>query len=231
MKRIEAIATVCGQELLLYEYHSTGREPGHSQDRLTLHFVLLPSHQKVVMHFNVSTKKARKSKRGNAGSQMPKGQFRPPKSGSFLNFWYRLGLEMPRRPSEFHKKLRQLSNLALKADLKDCGTCYRAENKTATLANIAPEHIQQRVYALYAPKNIADQSRSSPKKIAISLESPCSQLAISESTEPPTSLTTYQTASAFSGKQEYRRTKTPEEQSTDEWLHHYEQALPKQHSH
>ncbi len=111
------LAKVTNQELLLYNYHTTGRTPGHSSDRLTLFFTCYPSVKTVCIHFNVSCRRQRNSPGGVKGGKRPAGEFTPPKSGTFMKFWQRLELPAPARLSTFKSKLHLLNHLVLQGDI------------------------------------------------------------------------------------------------------------------
>ncbi len=69
--------------------------------------------------FNAKLDRARNSGKGRAGAALPKNQFRVTKRYAFCQFWLRVGLALPPRPSSFHDYMGNLKPLVLMGEVSD----------------------------------------------------------------------------------------------------------------
>jgi hypothetical protein len=103
--------TQLGQTAFLYESYSTGNYGEHRASGLTLQFSNIASEDGSHVFFNVDLIRVRNSKKGKAGTLLPKGQFRVGKKSHFNKFWQKTGLKMPPRRSSFHDYMGKLKGL------------------------------------------------------------------------------------------------------------------------
>ena len=140
---LEAICKVTDTPLMVYSFYSTGTNAGHSSDRLTLRFIEAASQETVLLHFNVNTRQIRRGKSKEAGSKKKSGAFTPPKNGAFIKFWRTTGLERPRWPSEYNRKMRLLSGLIFSGEVEISEAGNRVKDKKLTTINMLFREIEE----------------------------------------------------------------------------------------
>ena len=106
-------------DIYVYKYFSVGQYGPHSCEGLTLQFESILSRGSCYAVFNVSLKRVRTTKGGKKGARLPKGQFIPPKAGSFCKFWAMTGLVVPRYNSEYSECINRLKPFHFTAGLHE----------------------------------------------------------------------------------------------------------------
>ncbi|MGB0733314.1 MAG: hypothetical protein ACPGPF_06090 [Pontibacterium sp.] len=131
---LREILTVTNTSGLVYQGFSTGYYGKHVQAGLTLRFVDLLTLEDAYAVFNVSLTRERSTKFGKKGSRLPDKHFIPPKAGSFVSFWLKCGVPLPRSLSCFHDCMGKLKPIVLQAEKASTGKLI---NKTVLPLNIS----------------------------------------------------------------------------------------------
>lgn len=105
------VAGAINEPSFMYEAYSTGNYDNGTKPGARLQFVDISTGEAPYAIFNVSLKRVRKSKRGNAGAALPKGRFIVSSRSMFYKFWLNTGLPLPRSLSEFYKCMGKLKPL------------------------------------------------------------------------------------------------------------------------
>ena len=111
------IAAESGQSLFVCCGYTTGRYGAHKSAGVTLRYsnMLTGEHAHVI--FNAELHRDRNTAHGKKGSPLPKGRFRVDRGYAFVHFWQCLGLELPRRLSDFHDRMGKLKGVVITAKL------------------------------------------------------------------------------------------------------------------
>lgn len=105
---ISSILLITGSKAYFYQDYSTGNFGEGRYSGVSIRFVDSNTSEIVYCCYGAELKKSRNSKSGDKGKPLRKGRFYPPATGKFVKTWRRLGMEMPRRPSEFHEIMGRL---------------------------------------------------------------------------------------------------------------------------
>jgi len=111
------IAAESGQTLFAYCGHTTGIYRANQSPGVTLRYsnMLTGEHAHVI--FNAELHRGRNTAHGKKGSPLPKGRFRVNRGYAFVHFWQSLGLDLPRRLSDFHDRMGKLKGVVITAKL------------------------------------------------------------------------------------------------------------------
>lgn len=105
------VAGAINEPSFMYDAYSTGNFDNGTKPGARLQFVDISTGEAPYAIFNVSLKRVRKSKQGNAGAALPKGRFIVSSRSMFYKFWLSTGLPLPRSLSEFYKCMGKLKPL------------------------------------------------------------------------------------------------------------------------
>jgi len=108
---ITSILLVTCRNAYYYQDYSAGNFGGGRYPGISMSFVELNTFGTVYCCYNAELTRTRNSKYGRKGQPLKIGQFHPPTSGKFVKTWRSLGMEMPRRISEFHEKMSSLKGI------------------------------------------------------------------------------------------------------------------------
>ncbi|MBQ0759453.1 MAG: hypothetical protein KBT72_07360 [Zhongshania sp.] len=113
------IAAESGQTLFAYCGYTTGIYRANQSPGVTLRYsnMLTGEHAHVI--FNAELHRGRNTAHGKKGSPLPKGRFRVNRGYSFVRLWQRLGLDLPRRLSDFHDRMGKLKGVVITAKQVD----------------------------------------------------------------------------------------------------------------
>ena len=101
--------------------HTTGHYGAHKSGGVALHYVDLLTGETSPIVFNADLDRARNTRSGGKGHRLPKGHFRVRRDYAFTTFWLRMGLSLPSRLSEFHKRIGKLKAVVVTGATKDSG--------------------------------------------------------------------------------------------------------------
>lgn len=128
------IAAESGQILFAYCGYDTGKYGVHKSPGVTLRYrnILTGEHAHVI--FNAELNRGRNTVHGKKGASLPKGRFRVGRGYAFVHFWQSLGLDLPRRLSDFHDRMGKLKGIVITAKLN---TGNRLDKKSISLLDWA----------------------------------------------------------------------------------------------
>lgn len=109
------VAGAINEPSFMYEAYSTGNFDNGTKPGARLQFVDISTGEAPYAIFNVSLKRVRKSRQGQAGAALPKGRFIVSSRSMFYKFWLNTGLPFPRSLSEFYKCMGKLKPLLFTA--------------------------------------------------------------------------------------------------------------------
>ena len=102
---------------LKFDSFSTGSYTGGKYPGLTLQFSSAAGDYHAI--FNVILHYQRNTESHSSGDALPAKEFRVKDNCGFLKFWRKIGLQPPRRKSEYHKVMNRLKRLTFTAELSD----------------------------------------------------------------------------------------------------------------
>lgn len=154
------VAGAINEPSFMYEAYSTGNYDNGTKPGARLQFVDISTGEAPYAIFNVSLKRVRKSKRGNAGAALPKGRFIVSSRSMFYKFWLNTGLPLPRSLSEFYKCMGKLKPLLFTGQTNQLN---KVINKT--LVPIELDHSQ--LLNLFGGNDAIKLRQISDKEVAI----------------------------------------------------------------
>lgn len=211
----------------VYQYvsFSTGRFLGASSG-LALQFIDINRGTSAYSIFNVELKRDRTTKHGKKGDRLPGKQFRITKRRNFYGFWLRMNLPMPPRLSSFHEYMGNLKPLLFVFARVDN---ERVQNGDISLLEL--DHETLRRLALEpadktTTKNLQETdirpTRFTDSDLDVTHEASGVQPI---STTGGRNCGTRNQGSELQGDS-YSSSKTPEQQTCEEWLEAYESEKP-----
>lgn len=129
------IAKTTGIPICQYQRYTTGRYGNNLAAGVALSYMNIATGQSGVVVFNAELTRARSTKAGAKGSNLPRGQFRVSAQYSFARFWNRLGLVPPRRLSEFHHYMGRLRDVFTTASIDRQGKMDKRSTEPVTIAH------------------------------------------------------------------------------------------------
>lgn len=129
------IAETTGIPICQYQRYTTGRYGNKLAAGVALTYMNIVTGQSGVTVFNAELTRARSTKAGAKGSNLPRGQFRVSALYSFVRFWNRLGLVPPRRLSEFHHYMGRLRDVFITAFIDRQGKMDKGSIEPVTIAH------------------------------------------------------------------------------------------------
>lgn len=141
LEMLQQVAEITGQPIFQYLDYSTGRYSHRLSPGVLLNYVNLQSGQTSPIFFNAELTRERTTKAGKKGADLPKGQFRVNHGYAFVKYWEKLGLELPRRLSEFHYAMGKLKVILITACIDEKGRI----DKSSIMANISYEQLRQAI--------------------------------------------------------------------------------------
>lgn len=96
-----AILDTVGLDAFRYQGYLAGHFGSAKAGGVMLHFISCHTGEEVRVTFNADLKRQRRSKGGNKGERLPKGQFYIGGRTAFYKFWGRTGLKRPRKLAEY----------------------------------------------------------------------------------------------------------------------------------
>ncbi|MFT4850877.1 MAG: hypothetical protein ACI83B_003438 [Sediminicola sp.] len=223
------IAKLLNSNIYQYIGYSTGRYGSKKYEGITLQFSNIVTGGEAHVIFNVELNRARSSKYHQAGSPLPKGQFRVSKKFLFYKFWLSTELPLPPRLASFHDYMGNLKDIffipetdAYKGKISAkliplCNVSY--EKIKSALATLSPDNLQTNV--IQHPYN---NQTSMPYK---ELAEPVTNQALEKqlSTGGSNYGSRYQGSAVISNPLSIiEKIKRPQDQTVDEWLSDWENA-------
>ncbi len=195
---------------------------------ITLQFECIENDSEAHAIFNAEITRKRNSKHGKAGENLPVGQFRVNNRHNFYKFWESTGIQSPSRNSAFHDYMGKLKSLLFVGEL---GYKSKFINKTLRPLELSSDLIKD-AYIQSLPDNIQATTKQLPDNYQTKMPN-------KEMTTKPASndvamnLTTggskyglsYQGSAVISIPLSVNTVnKSPEEQTTDEWIKDYDNS-------
>tara|TARA_R110002072_G_scaffold2252_2_gene18551 strand:- start:4433 stop:5284 length:852 start_codon:yes stop_codon:yes gene_type:complete len=117
---IRSILRATKQTGYLYLDYSVGNFNGGKYPGISIRFREIGTEDVLYCCYGVDLKRRKTTSKGKKGKPLKKGHFHPPLKGKFVKMWQRIGLEKPRRNSEYHEKMGKLGDLVFSLSI-DCG--------------------------------------------------------------------------------------------------------------
>ncbi|UUO23927.1 hypothetical protein FGD67_12360 [Colwellia sp. M166] len=217
--------------LNIYQYvgYSTGRYGSKKCEGITLQFSNMVTGEEAHVIFNVELNRARSSKYHQAGSPLPKGQFRVSKKFLFYKFWLSTELSLPPRLASFHDYMGNLKDIFFIPETD----AYKGKisAKLIPLCNVSYEQIKSALAAL-SPDNLQTNARQLPYNNQTGIPNkefpqPFRNQAVERelSTGESNYGSSYQGSAVISNQLPItNKVKRPQDQTVDEWLSDWENA-------
>lgn len=222
------IVNLLNIDVYSYTDYSTGRYGKNLYQGVTLQFENTQDDSEAYAILNVEITRARTSKHGKAGDDLPSGQFRVGPKHNFYKFWRATGIKLPKRNSAFHDYMGKLKKILFVGEL---GYKNKFSNKTLKPLELSSELILA-AFIQTLPDNIQTTSKQIPDNYQTRM--PNKEMTLNRaSNEVALNLTTgeskyglsYQGSAVISNPlPNTNHIKKPHEQTTDEWLSEWEQA-------
>ena len=114
---VQSIVYVSKISAFQYIGYSTGSYGRHKAGGVTLQFIDILTGEQYYCVFNAEVLRVRNTRHGKKGSKLPDGHFTPPKHGSFIRFWNKLKIPLPRRLSAFHDSMSKLESIVFTGNI------------------------------------------------------------------------------------------------------------------
>jgi hypothetical protein len=135
---ITEIANMLNINIYNYIGYSTGRYGKHLSEGVCMQFDNLLNGDEAFAILNVQLTRKRTTKHGAVGSDLPVGQFHVGKKHSFYKFWVSANIKLPARLSSFHDYMGKLKGLVFTGEI---GLKNKIRNKTLTPLNVSHAQI------------------------------------------------------------------------------------------
>jgi len=211
-----------------YIGYSTGRYGRNLYQGVTLQFEETQDFSEAHAILNAEITRARNSKHGKAGEDLPKGQFRVSPKHNFYKFWRSTGLKFPIRNSAFFDYMGKLKEIIFVGELD-----YKSKfhNKTLRALELSSELIMA-AYIQSLPDNTQTTTKQYPNNYQtrmpnkeVTSKHAANDTALNSSTRESKYGLSYQGSVVISNHLPLiNHIKKPYEQTTDEWLNDWEQA-------
>lgn len=214
------ILSAIGTDAFEYLGYQTGNYGRHKAGGVTLQFVSVLTGQSAYTIFNADLTRQRTVAGKEAGTPLPKGQFRIGKRSHFLGFWLSTGLPLPKRLSSFHDYMGKLKGVVFAAEIQG----ERLDAGSLRPICLSVDAVARAVM----PDNCRTRSRQLPDN--------CRTIRPDKETHPSQTVRAFQPILA-TGQNNYGKTviresgntgipsvhpsADPEEQTVDEWLAEY----------
>jgi hypothetical protein len=153
------VAQLLNQSIYSYSHYKTGIFCRGVAPGVMVTFIDLYTREDAFAIFNATLKRQRNTKLAKAGGALRKGVFNIGTRSALYKLWFKLGLDLPRRPSELYKSMGKLKSLYL-----------TGENSNSTkLANntIRPFSCDSKVIIeILSGNSVASQWQSGGKVVA-----------------------------------------------------------------
>ena len=238
---IQEIAKLLNKNIYIYDSYSTGNYGVKKHSGITLQFINLVTGAECYVIYNAELTRVRKTKLYNVGSALPEGQFRVTKKHTFYKFWLSTDLKLPARLSAFYDYMGKLKQFYFEPSLK---TNNKVNNKIIPLLNISYAQIinnmpnySSRTSTIQQPYNDQTSTIQQPYNDRTTL--PNKEIVLHRDNKglqanASTGVTKY--GLQYQGSKVIRGEvisaslpivnshKTPQDQTTDEWLNDWEKA-------
>jgi hypothetical protein len=146
--------------LNIYQYisYSTGRYGSKKSEGITLQLSNIVTGEEAHVIFNAELNRARASKHHQAGSPLPKGQFRVSKKFLFYKFWLATELSLPPRLSSFHDYMGNLKEIFFVPEIDYKG---KISIKLIPLCDVTYEQVQSALVKV-SPDNLQTNAMQHP---------------------------------------------------------------------
>lgn len=220
------MTSLTDQLYLTYTGFDCGYYGQHKAGGLNIHLSNMTNHRACYTIFNVGLKRTRKSKTGEAGARLPKGQFSVTKKQGFYLFWLATGLKMPDRANS--RLWGYMGNLA---SLHFTGNCDPTDTKqekiltrTLKVLNISYETLLDSGEFIHTACTGHSQAIHTTYTSAIHKKMDKGQQ--SQDTQPVSTTGNNNHGRRLKGKEvngkPHSPPASPKNQSVDEWLAEYE---------
>lgn len=233
-KSTQILLEICratDQQLFQYTRYSTGfYGTSQSYSGLTLTYENILTDETFAVHFNADLTRAITTKNGRKGSRLPKDRFRVGKKYAFTKYWHSLGLETPKRFSDFHERMGKLGTVLVTANINKKN---KIEKSSVQLANLSHAILTEVFLTARNTDNIPTISRQAPDNYPTAKSDNKTEQTRTQHAFPRVSGTSnkYQeksnkekTDKGTHPPQVSRTLIIPNHQTTEEWLEDYEQA-------
>lgn len=213
-------------QVLLYDGHSVGRYGPHRWPGLTIDFRNLGTKQRMYTIFNVEFSRARTTKFGRKGDDLPRGSFRIGKRSALLSLWEALNLDIPPRLSSFHCYLGNLRERLMTFDMskgaKIQSTSLRPLNLSCHEIRLAVKSITDKSQTNNAHFTDNRRTTSTYKQSLISEEN---HIVASDFTSCASFYDKSNQEGRYKQLNDHLLARSPMEQSDEEWLAEYDRAI------
>jgi len=220
---VGAILGRLGISAFEYVGYSAGKYGKHLAGGVTLQFLELTTREPAFVIYPAEVTRSKTTLSGNAGSPLPKNHFRITKATKLYKFWLRTGLPIPRRVSSFHDYMGGLKSVLFQAIVKNG---EKLDKDSLAPVNVSNEKIKQ----AFSINLLMDNARTNFGHATDNYRT-----IVSDKIMPKKSYQQGFEGSLSAGHKKYGKRltgksvigsvvvpinvpKTPEEQTTDEWI-------------
>jgi hypothetical protein len=227
---VKEIANLLNIGVYRYTGYSTGRYGKHCSEGLTLQFENILNGDEAFAILNVQLTRKRATNHGIVGAELPKGQFRVSTKHNFYKLWVSTDIKLPARISSFHDYMGKLKSLVFTGNLDSKN---KISNETLKPLNVSHEQIITCI-----SQNLPDKIQTTTRQVPYNYQTKMPDKEMikglaANDIQSNTNACVNNHGTGIQGNAVIGNTlslvssdpKRPEDQTCEEWLQDYENAL------
>ena len=158
---IQAVVKKRQGNVFTYSGYTTGRYDKQNYPGITLSFINLLTGECYFVIFNACLDRKRTTKHGQKDTALPKGHFAVGKRSLFYKFWFKTGLDIPRRLSSFHDYMGKLKGLLFEFDIMEK---EKLDKVSAAMLSITNDELKKLIITDNIPTTLGQDTDNSQTK-------------------------------------------------------------------